>query len=453
MASTIVLGCSLNTITFSPGAGTYEFANNPVTGQGWTPTAAIPTSTLSGGAPFAVESLTAYQSYGSITETIPIQIKGATHDAIIASLQALRYVLSYCTENRPGALVYQPDGATKAVDFLVWGGSVQEDYRFVNDEAGRGVLRAQMTIRRGVWGVRSSSSTVAINSGTIGNIPSGAPSNLISMTGLAGDQIYVGQPITLRLASAVSGIFASAGIQRAYLATLLTNTARTNVATAMTTSSTSGITVSTADYSGLNFAHRMTFRVCGRITSPSSNLEVRVSVVYGSAAAGSGATLYTSPWIAPGTSTTYVDFGWFRYPAHSDFAGAGSIRLVCQARSTNGAAVSGTWADVERLMYATFCRITSTISLTAPTLRIRTANSYSAVSGNAGLILPSPYVVFEDSGGVVLDIPEVRGTLPIALENGYFMATALTGGVHDSTDTGSYNLDHMPIYTTLIGNG
>lgn len=452
MASTIKIAQGATSLDFSPGAGTYEFANNPVTGQGWTPAAAQAQTLTTGGAPFVAEALVALESYQNIEETIPIQIKGANHNAIVASLRALRIVLYAASENAPARLSFQPDNATSGTTYFIWQGRVQEDYRFVYDEAGRGTLRGTMVIRRSVWGVKDGSTGTSLGTGTIGNIPSGAPSNLIAFSSLAGERIYNGQPLDVKIASAASGMFASAGVQRAYLATVI-NADRTSVATAMSTSSTSGTTVATVDFGSLNPAYRWNIRVCGRITSPSSNLEVRVQVVYGSAAAGSGATVYTSPWIAPGTNTTYVDFGYFRLPESSNFLATAPVRFVLQARSTTGGAVSGTWADIERNVYVTWCRITSQISLTAPTLRIRPTAATGGSAPNGMLLMPAPYVAFETAAGVPLDYPEVRGKLPVAMEGYNFMITTLTGTTHDSTDTGTYTLLHTPLFATLIGAG
>ena len=452
MASTIRIAHASTSLDFSPGAGTYEFANNEETGRGWTPTAATPQTLTTGGAPFVVESLIAMESHQNVTESIPFQIKGANHNACVASLRTLRQVLYAASENAPARLGFQPDTSTSGVTFFIWQGTVQENYRFVNDEAGRGTLRGVMTIRRSVWAVKDGSTGTSLGTGTIGNIPSGAPSNLIAFSGLAGERIYNGQPLDVKIASIAGGMFASAGVQRAYLATVL-NADRTSVATAMTTASTSGITVATVDFGSLNPAYRWNVRVCGRITSPASNLEVRVRVVYGSAAAGSGATVYTSPWIAPGTTTTYVDFGFFRYPESSNFLGTAPTRFILEARSTNGLAVSGTWSDIERIVYATWCRITAQLSLTAPTLRIRPTAATGGSSPNGMLLLPAPYVAFETAAGIVLDYPEVRGRLPVALEGYSFMIVTLTGTTHDSTDTGTYTLLHTPLFTTLVGAG
>lgn len=449
MASTITLAWTgYYLLDFSPGNGVYEFANNPTTGQGWTPTAATPQTLLTGGAPFTTEATIAAESYQNVTETIPFQIKGASHNAVVASLQTLRRLLYACSEYRPGQLLYQPDTATRQVIFLIWQGWIQEDYRFIYDEAGRGTLRGTMTIRRSVWGGRDSTNPTYSNAVSIGNAPNTAPTNLIAFSSLVGERIHNGQPIELRLASVAGGMFASAGIQRIYMATT-SRTQRNNIATAMTTSSTTGTTIATSDFGTPSVGFRHNLRVCARITSPSSNLEVQVQVVFGTAASGSGATIWTSAWIAPGTSTTYVDFGFHRFPVSMDFTGA-AIRINLIARSTNGAAVSGTWADVEQHAYATWCRITSATSLTAPTLRIRTTASMGGIGGS--VLLPTPYIAFETAGGTPLDMPEVRGDLPVVREGYNFMVVALTGSAHDSTDTGTLSIDYLPQYTTWIGN-
>ena len=236
MASTIKIAWEGTAINFSPGAGTYEIAMNDAMGAHYTPTAAPAVPLLSGGPPFTTVPTVTDVSYGVVTEQIPIQIKGASHDAIVASLRTLRQAL---TSGRFGYQYpiwqFQPNGATEPSNYTIYTGDVQESPTFVNAEAGRLTLRAVMTIRRAAFCYGFPPTIFSSQSFT--NNGSGGLNDVTFGTGLAGELAYAGQPIgLLNIESAFSG----SGIKRFYLGTLSSALTYASRANAINTSSTTG---------------------------------------------------------------------------------------------------------------------------------------------------------------------------------------------------------------------
>lgn len=463
MATTLLLSYveadGSNEQIFLHGLGDYELAMNEKTGQFWTPTGAPATLVQSGGPPFSNGGMIGdflYKSYDAVTETIPLQVKAADHNAIVALIRTLKRALTSTFMASPATLQILPDTATTGVYFIVYHGDVQELPSFINEEAGRGTARLNMTITRSPVGYALTGITYQ-NAQTITNNANASPPNYKVVNNMKGDFVFSGQPLNWSIAPITGGMLIGAGVQRVYAATALVAPTYISTADAISTTSTSGATIATEDTTAITISggyYSDKVRIVSRIASPTSNLEVRIQVVFGSSAAGSGATLYTSPWIAPGSSTTYVDFGGFSLaPSIRQTAGY-SFRIITQARSTNGGSATGTWTDIEIINYATWCRITSTQSLTNVALTVNTSGATNmlpvAVSAET-----SPLIAFRYNGsttGTILDFPEVRGDLPIALEDTYLYVATLTGGVHDSTDTGTLTMSGPAVYATFAGS-
>lgn len=444
---------------FLNGLGDYELAMNEKTGAFWTPTNAPATLIQSGGPPFANGGMIGdflYKSYDAVTETIPLQVIAANHNAIVALIRTLRRALTSTFMASPATLQILPDTATTGVYFVVYHGDVQELPSFLNDEEGSGLARINMTITRSPVGYALTGITYQ-NAQTITNNANASPPNYKVTNNMKGDFVFSGQPLNWGIAPIASGMLIGAGVQRVYAATALVAPTYISTADAISTTSTTGVTIATEDTTAISITggrYSGSVRIVSRITSPSSNLEVRVQVVFGSAAAGSGATVYTSPWIAPGSATTYVDFGGFALAPPIRQTAGYSFRIITQARSTNGASATGTWTDIEIINYATWCRITSTQSLTNVALTVNTSGATNmlpvGVSADS-----SPFLAFRYNGsltGTILDFPEVRGSLPIALEDTYLYVATLTGGVHDATDTGALTMSGPAVYATFAGS-
>lgn len=440
------------------GSPDIELAMNDVTGPTWTPVVSRGVSIFAGGPPFAfggvVNSLVS-KGYDTVEEQFPIHIRGATKAAILDTLTTIRQALSSTKLRGPAVLSFIANSLSSTTYYLILEGSVQESPAFINEEDGRLFMRAIITWTRGSTGL-DASIDVLQNAVTITNNANATPPNYKIMDGMKGDLIHAGQPLTWYITPITNGMFAGAGIQRAYVATLHTTPTYIATADAISTTSTSGTTIATENVAISLSRASMNFkqRIISRITSPTSNLEVRVQVVFGNGSAGTGATIYTSDWIAPGTNTTIVDFDMFTLPQNAlGLSTSAEIRILTQARSTNGASATGTWTDIELLHYYTFCRITSTVSLTNTTLSLLGATSYAALPLNPIVPYSQPQARFlnVNISGIVLDYPEVIGTPPIGIEDAYFWVVTLTGGVHDSTDTGTLIINSSRLWQTIRG--
>lgn len=447
-----------SSITLHGGTDT-EIAMNDVTGPDWTPLASRGEPIFAGGPPFTfggvVNSLV-LKGYDAVEEQIPIQIRGATKAAILDTLTTLRQALNSTKLRSPAVLSFVANNLSNTTYYLILEGSVQESPAFINREDGRLMMRAVITWTRGSTGL-DSGVDVLQNAQTITNNANAAPPNYKIMDGMKGDLIYAGQPLVWSVVPIASGMFAGAGVQRAYVATLHQAPTYISTADAISTTSTTGVTIATENVaiSLSRASFNIKQRIISRITSPSANLEVRIQVVFGNGSVGTTATVYTSEWIAPGTSTTIVDFDMFVFPQDMlALSGTVECRIITQARSTNGASATGTWTDIELLHYYTFCRITSTVSLTNAALYAQDAAGYAALPVGAVVPYTEPQIRFlnVNISGIVVDFPEVIGDPPIGIEDAYFWIVTLTGGVHDSTDTGTLSITASRLWQTIRGS-
>lgn len=433
----------------------YELAINDVTAPLWSPTAAPAQLFMSGGPPFSLGAMVGslvYRGFDAVKETIPLQIRGADVSACITALNTLRKILLSGTLRSPMSLLISMAGAPRGANFLVFHADVQENPSFFSWDARNKLLRTQVTIIRSVHSYSVSSTTLQ-TAQTVTNNANSSPPNYLVMDGVPGEFAYAGTPISWSLAPQASGMLSGSGIQKVYAGTIVQPPTFINTNDAISTTSTSGTTIATENVTLTRGGGPARFRIISRITSPTANLEVQVQVVYGDNFAGSGATIWTSDWKRPGSAgDAYIDFGDFAFPnADSYFTtSVSSNRIITRARSTNGAAATGTWANMEILLYRTWAIITSLISLSNVALSV---SGFSSILGTSAAIpMPDPQVVFRYNGsitGVILDYPEVRGDLPIGVEDTYLYLATTTGAVHDQTDTGTVSIAAAPLYMTL----
>src|SRR5688572_15972341 len=97
----------------------FKISMNDATGGMYTPTAAAPVDIYSGGPPFRVGSDLAFRSYENVSETIGVQAYATTHDNAVALMRLLKRTLSAALASGPPVLVYQPDGASQAIQFQI----------------------------------------------------------------------------------------------------------------------------------------------------------------------------------------------------------------------------------------------------------------------------------------------------------------------------------------------
>jgi len=428
----------------------YEIGMNQTVGATWTPLAAVRQEVYGGGPPFRDGQTILYDSYGNVTESVTIQCRATTHDNAMTLLRQLRQILNTALYSTPCTLAVQPNNATNTVYYDIYGADVQEDARFINEEAGVGSLslvRAVVTWRRSPMGGASSLATL-INAATFTNVGTGANNNTQTLGTLTGDLVYEGQPLNIRFNNP-SSIVAPDYI---YLATVESRV-YSSVAQAVTTSSTTGQVYSSSP-SAVTLTSMLTgaalkMRVIGRLsslTNPSRG-EMRVTVV---------TTDIASAWVPVynSTSAQIIDFGTIditglKTPLASTLTAAVSAYL----RSNDGNSTSATLDYLETIIYYDMARIESAGLTAARHTQVIGANQ--AVSGGPWLPAAPPKTQQVITASFIpTDTYFTRGTFPRAYSGAsLYVNWTGAGYIHDKTDTSAITVTHAPLYRTLRGGG
>lgn len=412
----------------------FALAMNDATGQKWTPTVAPKQTIWSGGPPLTNGKMPVYQSVDTVTETIPIQAKARTHADCLVLKQTLEQLLSNAFYSMP--MMLQVDEFGSAAYYEIYSADVQEGWQFFNDENGRGVLRMTLQWTRSPFATPGSATTV-INAATITNNGNDAK----SMT-VGGELKYLGQPLNVALSG---NQLASTGVRNVWLASIYAINHYTPASAISTTSST-GVAVGATQTPNLTLAVGMKTRFMARAASPTANLQLRAVVTWG----GSGDPCYTGAWVTGGsTSGAIYDLGFVDFPLSVRRAGNGgslvqSMNLTIQARSTNGASATGTLTWFNALDYHTFAKIT-TGGTTAGT---HTSYRFNDTGVGARLIHPPLYAI-----GGYNQSAAVAGQLPLAFSGSKLWAVWDSAGAHDNTTTVTCTAKYVPLYRTFIGAG
>lgn len=407
-----------------PDTTPFKLGNNDASGPRWVMTPPETTAILSGQPPFSLMSQRAeIQTSGQRTLTMAVQGYAESQADIPELLSVVRRAVNGAPPGGFGASIevsYQ--GGVVSVSVL--SGSVQEDFRFWNDEEHSHVIRMTLTLQ---CTIGTGTATTLISSGSVSN------GIATSYAALVGDwRSSFGQPLVITMSS---GDIAVAGTKLVYAATTETTNA-SSFSESLSTTSTSGVTATATLLIAIPASRRI--RLLARITSPSSILQVRAVFRLESSA---GAVVATGTWISPGTNTTMVDLGYVTV-SRELAARAGNVFVQIQYRSTSGASTSGTLAEIVLLGYYTFAKITSSATATSDALELR--NTVFAFPGaDQALIL---------SGGTSGDPKEVcviSGQLPRAYEGASLWLAWLNGGVYDPADSITVAATYYPIWETI----
>lgn len=432
-------------------SGSYELAANQETGPLWTPQGAPLSFVFSGGAPFTDMPLLLSTNTDIVTETIPLQITGADHNTVVSNVRALKRALSTASVHRTAILKVQPDNATNATFFEVYGGTVQLDPRFINKRGPQALLaRIQLTITRRALATTPTMASI-FSSQTFTNNPTAGSPCYRQMTVTLGDLIYKGQPMSIEI-TAASSDFTSSGVKTIWMGTLVQAPTTAAPAAAISTPSTSGVTAGSAMSATLSVTGNSAaakHRIVALVGATVANLEMQAIV---KASSSSGATLWESEWVrvpdgAYSTNGTYVDFGGFALPdALRTVPTSLTLSVQLYARATTGTA-TGTLRRIELLSYLTWTRIESSLALTSlPS--VYGALDVSATE-QANRLFQTPLVVF----GSFADMPTPRGEPPKAVTSAYLYMSWQNGNLH--TDAGTFTADVKcaPLYHDHRGNG
>lgn len=425
----------------------YQLSMNSVTGGIWTPTAPSPALVLSGTPPFAEGAELVYRGYANVEEEIGIQMYATSFNNAADLLSLLRRLLSPGLTSRPPRLSVTFNGASNAILFDVVSGTVREDARFVNEEAGLStrIIRATLQIVRRPLG--SSGETLLNNATSMNNSGTSAPTNLAAFGAMNGDTIWEGAPINLK-------IVPSTALSRLYLASALSRQYTTGLAATYTTSSTSGALSSFAQVTGPGAwigYHGANVRILMH-ASVASNAQFRVEAYLGPT---SNQAFYVSPWISSTASVAQlIDCGGFSMSFARITRDIASFapNLAIRYRSTNGASASTVVTSTQVLVYYDFCVVNPSYAngVTA-TAVILDSYDYLSLFTSAPR---TPRVYSYDTGASdVKDILDVRGTPPRYYAGCSLFAAYLTGstGLYTVGNTMTATVYGLKQYHTLRG--
>jgi hypothetical protein len=425
----------------------YEIGMNSTAGVPYTPLAPLRQEVYGGGAPISDGANALYTTYGNQTETITIQCRATTYDNAIFLLIQLRQILNTALFTTPCILAEQPNGASNAVYFEILGADVQEDYRFLNDEAGlttagHAVIRAVVTWRKKPFGGRLSSGETLINAVTMTN------GTIRAYTTGGGDMINEGSPLNIKWNGGATNTY-----QRLWMGTVLERIADTAGAGAYSTSSTTGVSIATASNILANEAYAyaaVKVRIMLILTTVNTLTQLRIQVRAGDTTA---TPVYTSPWITPPVAAAAnildmgaVDLSPFRamnYPITTVLA------VTVYQRSSTGGSATVTYASMHVISYLTWGMAEA---VTIPFFGdVRTLSFQERTSAPVLPIAP-PIVGASSDGTTFSAVHLLRGQAPRYYPNtALYLAWVRNTYTYTAADTAPVTATHAPLWHTLRG--
>lgn len=456
-------GSPWNTQSTTP----YRIAMNDVTGPRWTPQAAPAGIVFGGGAPFFDGAAAIYEANGDLTETVPIQCYANSFDNAMFLVRQLRFLFaSIANFTWPMILAVQPNGSTNTSYFEIKAASIQEDPRFINDEAGRNCVRALITWTRSPFALPTSLKTL-INNAVFTNIGTGSNNNaqslgisVPSVSTTDGDRVYAGEPMNLKLAngtsSAANRIWLASVLHRVYTSV---NTSKTTTTSTDWALSAANVTLNSSTY----YQTAVKGRLLARFTTFTQLAKAQFQgVVYDSQGLSGGlsAVLLSSKKIAAdntGASSIYIDFGWFDLSLlRRQQLGTTAPKISVQfyLYSTDGTSVTATLDYFEVLQYYDFCRIDAlngNVSSTS-TVYVEQVNNLNQ-EAYALSRPPIAYATTTSDDQPHMPAP-IRGRLPRAFAGASLFVAWINGSyVHDKTNTIRVTAQLAPLYGTMRGSG
>lgn len=446
-------------VTASP----YEIAMNDVAGTTYTPLASLRQEVYGGGPPFRNGQTLIYDSYGNVTETVTIQCRATSHDNAVALLQQLRRILNTALFSTPCILAIQPNGATNAVYFEVYGADVQEDARFINEEAGvvaagHALVRAVVTWRRSPHGTLITAGETVLSALTFTNTGTGANNNTQAFSAASGDLIFEGQPLNISIKPAS----AATSVRRILLGSVLNRTYSTTGAGAGSNSSTTTPATFntlanwtlTDKLTNAGIRPRVVLRFS---TAPSTNCLLRLAISY----PGSTANTFYTPWVSAleplqNESHALVDMGTFQIDivrGNGVLTAPATTSIVLQGLSTNGSNATATLGYSEYIWYYDWARIDTLFSFAADGTDQMNIDQFREVSGAPCTPWPNPAAIVSQSTSSAVEIGDVRGRLPRHFSGAsLYLGWINTSGAHTTSHTATVSARVSPQWQTLRGS-
>lgn len=438
--------------TPTPGGAATAAATTPysVLNDNWTMQAAQPNSAYQGGPPFRNGSTLAYQAYGNTQQSIPISVTGSTHDNVAALLRSLRQLINQSISGLPAVLYYKPNGATNELYFEIQSGAIAERPGPMNPSAGFTYVQADLILTLQPLGGLLSAGETLINAGTytVAGSTVTLPTNNTSLGSGAGDLIYEGSPLNIKVTPTTAG----SNIGELWCAnTFAYANATANVALNVPFSTPITATWTPTQLLAHNNAK---LRIIARVfNSTGGAVSKYYIVIRGSAAGTNGYYVTPAPGVSPTIeSTGLVDFGPISLDVLRTISPlSGTFNVDFYATKTAG---TPTLISVEFLIYVDFCKITG-ITATQAGGEYLWLNSFRAKTSQ--VCLPTSQSASTLNSANTLNTPAVlRGQIPR-----YFSGASLWANWVDSTGNNttaatraaSVTATHAPLYFTMRGAG
>lgn len=424
----------------------FELAMNEKTGPAWSARSAEPKTIYGGGAPFRSGSSLYQVTYENVTEQIPVQIRAtagngnsALDNAIIA-LQAVRRTLKAApVDSVP--MSFQPNGAAQFTHYAVYDGEIVESASFINEEAGRGIMRCMMTITRSYVGGWASSGETLINAATFGNIGTGSPSNAVAYGAGSGDMIYEGQPLNIDVT--LPSIASEAGVYGQFMAASVYSRSYGTASFSQTNASAASIqSVALTTFNATPIATNPALKprvLIHMTTYTNTQLQLRVQDVFGN-------TAYTSPWVR--SVYPLFDMGTFTIPARpTTNSTTFTYSIYLYVRSADGTNTY-TYAlnSFQYLLYYDFLSITQDIS-NRTSLKL---NTFPEVTNFVCLpYRPRAYTSTDTTWlSTVGTFPRYWAASNLFLAWQYYSSTGNTYK-YNTAQTATVTATHAPLYRSL----
>ena len=358
-----------------------------------------------------------------VTETLTIQAPATTADAAVQLIQLLQRVLMGRGRTHP-PLFFQEDGAGQRRYAAILDAKVQEAASFFSMEYRSGLATVQVQITRTPFFAAGSLTTLF--SGSVGNRPSGLPTNRVLWSGLPdGALTEIGLPLTLTIVPTAGDSLRSSftGVRwvRIYAATVRSasqkalGTSINNSGYMAWTDRSYTLALPTSEYTRLRFL--------AKVTGAANAGKARAIVYLGT---GGDGALYTSPWIASG-GTCLLDFGGYQPPVSFTSGSASEVYTVEIEFDTAG----GTLNRIEVLEYLTYGWLDAyrSTNIVVDTYVIASARTQTIESTPAPLVHARPHTTTSNVGTLV-GTGIWRGEPPVATADGLWLAwgESTTGG-------------------------
>jgi hypothetical protein len=435
----------------------FELSMNDATGNRWTPAAPQPLTTYDGAPPWALGARPLTRGYGNVTEVIGLQARANSHNNAVALLRLLRRIAGQTLRSSPILLAVQPNGATSAAYFEVYDLHVQELPAFINEEAASStqLVRMALTLTRSPFGGRQTTAETVVSAAAWQNRGTGTPDNILPFSTGAGDLIYEGQPLNVRL-SGVNDTSNGAGTGQPYR--LVASTIDSVVY------STTGAGAHTNDVffvtgaSALSITPMLTKAVALRIICRfTTNVPTAVAFQIVDAVVGDDIVAYVPAVTISGDSTGgVVDSGPIALDTqHLQGVTAPKVGIITEVTG------SMTLVSTELIFYYTWLEVIwPTQGGPVVTDNTYTIHTFAEQSGYACLPEP-PTVAAYTTVGATLNVrpTQIRGSYPIFLEGASLWLLleeqdSSSGGRNvPTTTTGTVTATNAPLYATLRGGG